>query len=521
MGRTHRRLPPHVAALVPLAACAACASVRVEEATVDQLHEHFRRGDLTSRELVEVYRARIEAYDGPKDLKAFVVLNPQALAEAEALDAEFRDTGELRPLHGIPVVIKDNCDTEGLQTTGGSAALAGSTPPDDCFLVQRIRAAGGIVLGKSNMDEWAFSPYKTESSILGTTRNPYDLERVPAGSSGGTAAAVAANLGAIGIGTDTGNSIRGPSSHCALVGIRPTLGLTSRDGIIPLSLTADVAGPMCRTVADAALLLGVVAGYDPADPATELIRDYAIPDYTQHLDPDGLRGARIGVLRAYFATETTDPQIVALMEAAMADLERLGATVIDDFEAPETPPPNWGRDGGGRRRGGGFRANIDHYLASLGPGAPVKTLKEIVEAGAYHPGLERILPRTVEGPEPDLSEVALAGIEGDPARVAMREALIAALDAQQLDAIIYPTWSNAPRVIGDLESPHGDNSQVLAPRTGLPALSVPMGVTYGHLPAGLTILGRPLSEARLIELAYAYEQGTAHRRAPPGFGPLE
>src|SRR6266542_2403980 len=252
--------------------------------TIAEIHQAIRSGKITCHQLVEAYLKRIEAYDQSTKLNSIVIVNPQALAEADRLDEEFRRTKKLRPLHGIPVIVKDNYDTKDLQTTGGSMALKGSIPPDDAFQVRRIREAGAIVLAKSNMAEWAFSPMLTESSIAGVTRNPYDLERVPAGSSGGTAAAVAANLGAVGLGTDTGNSIRGPSSHNALVGIRSTMGLTSRSGIAPLSLFQDIAGPMARSVADAVAVFQVVAGYDPADPVTEAARSRTSPNYAASLD---------------------------------------------------------------------------------------------------------------------------------------------------------------------------------------------------------------------------------------------
>ena len=501
------------------------SSFIIREATISDIHRAFQSGETTARAVVQMYLDRIEAYDRPNDLNAFVVLNPKALERADELDREFRQTGRLRPLHGIPVVVKDNYDTHDLQTAAGSAALEGSLPPDDCTMVRLLREAGGIVLGKSNMAEWAFSPLVTVSSILGTTRNPYDLTRVPAGSSGGTAAAVSASLGAIGLGTDTGNSIRGPSSHCALVGIRPTIGLTSRDGIVPLNLGADVGGPMARTVEDAARFLEVLAGgEDPADPPTGLSVGKIPDSYTQFLDEDGLQGARIGVLRAYFETDSTDPQIKEVMEQAIEDLRRLGAEIVDPFVQPPRQRGGRGRGrrgGGGGRQGSNFRYDVNNYLASLGPDAPVKTLTEVVESGKFHPSVEGRLRRGLNNPLPESEDQApLPGVEGNPGREAFRDALIAAMDELRLDAIVYPTWSNAPRKIDDLESPAGDNSQSLAPRSGMPAVTVPMGYTYDNLPAGLQMLGRPFAEGTLIRLAYAYEQGTSHRRPPAGFGPL-
>ena len=284
-------------------------------------------------------------------------------------------------------------------------------------------------------------------------------------------------------------------------------------GIIPLSLTADVGGPMCRSVEDAARLLSVVAGYDVADPATHKIKARSPVDYTTFLDKDGLKGARIGVLRAYFEPGKTDPEVIALMQNALADLERLGATLHDPFVQPpqvemsSRPDPS-------------FRAGVNRYLASLGKVAPFETLGEIVAAGKFHPTLERRLKRTVRGAAPSLDGVEPGGPDGDPSREAFRSALIQAMDAHKLDAIIYPTWRYAPRNIGDRESPAGDNSQVLAPTTGMPALTVPMGYTPGMLPAGLQILGRPFAEGLLIRLAFAYEQGTQHRRPPSGFSDI-
>ena len=302
------------------------------ELTISDIHGNLRAGRITCRELVEGYLARIEAYDKPTDLNSIVVVNSRAVERAQELDGEFQSTGKLRPCHCVPLIVKDNYDTHDLQTAAGSAALAGSLPPDDAYQVRVLREAGAIVLAKSNMAEWAFSPYQTVSSIAGITRNPYDPSRVPAGSSGGTAAAVAANLGAVGLGTDTGNSIRGPSSHTALVGIRSTIGVTSRDGIVPLYLRNDIGGPMARTVEDAVRIFSIIAGYDPADPVTESSRGQIAENYLQYLDPEGLKGARLGVLRAVSNTETADPEMVALFDRAIEDLKGLGAEVVDPLE---------------------------------------------------------------------------------------------------------------------------------------------------------------------------------------------
>src|SRR5579864_1729106 len=499
------------------AAAGARGHFEITEATIAEAHAAMRAGKLTSRQLVEDYLRRIRAYDQPTRLNAIILVNPNALAEADKLDQEFKRTGKMRPLHGIPVIVKDNYDTFDLQTTGGSLAMKGNVPPTDAFMVKKLREAGAIVLAKSNMAEWAFSPYVTVSSIAGITRNPYDLERVPAGSSGGTAAAVAANLGMVGLGTDTGNSIRGPSSHNDLVGIRPTIGLTSRDGIIPLFLSADVGGPIARTVEDAATVLNVVAGYDPEDPITANSNGKIQKDYTKFLDKNGLRGARIGVFRPYIEAPSTDPQIKALTEKAIADLKAQGAEIVDPFVIPnfETLTKNLGC--------GDFQADLNAYLAKHGQNAPYKTLAEIVDSGLYLPYIDGQMKRSV-APKPAGTEDSSATCPDtyhNEKKIAFREAILNAMERDKVDAIVYPTWSNAPRKVGDMKSPAGDNSQILSPQTGFPAITVPMGFTYDVLPAGLTFLGKLFDEPTLIKYAYAYEQGTKHRHPPEKFPPLK
>jgi Asp-tRNA(Asn)/Glu-tRNA(Gln) amidotransferase A subunit family amidase len=491
----------------------------VRETTIAETQAAIRSGRVTCRLLVEAYIKRVKAYDQTTHLNSMILLNPEALADADRLDAEFKRTHTLRPLHGIVVIVKDNYDTKGLQTTGGSLAMKGTVPATDAFMVKRLREAGAIVLGKSNMAEWAFSPYVTESSIAGITRNPYALDRVPAGSSGGTAAAVAASLGEVGLGTDTGNSIRGPSSHNALVGIRPTIGLTSRDGIIPLNFFADVGGPMARSVADAATVLGVVAGYDPADPVTKMAEISGVKaetDYRKYLVKDGLRGARIGVVRRYVDVETGDAQVKALMEKAIADLKAQGAEIVDPFVIPEYDKLT-------EKIGcGDFQKDLNAYLALHAPHAYYKSLSEIVDSGLYLPYIEArlkgsVAPRT----EAQLARGPCVDTYHDPKKIAFRDAVLGEMEKDHVDALIYPTWSNPPRKVGDMKSPAGDNSQVLSPQTGFPAITVPMGFTYDSLPAGLTFVGRSFSEGLLIKYAYGYEQATKHRRPPAGFGPVE
>jgi Asp-tRNA(Asn)/Glu-tRNA(Gln) amidotransferase A subunit family amidase len=495
------------------------APLAIDEATIVDLHAEMRAGRLTARILVEHYLARIAAYDqhGPA-LNAIVTLNPRALARADSLDAALRRTGRLTgPLHGIPIIVKDNYDTHDLPTTGGSAALTGSIPPDDAFQVRQIRDAGAIVLAKANMAEWAFTPYETVSSILpGYTKNPYALDRVTAGSSGGTAAAVAANFGAVGFGTDTGNSIRGPSAHQALVGIRSTMGLTSRDGIIPLYLDRDIGGPMARTVADAVAVLDVIARSDAADPVTAEADARRPPSYLAFLDGDGLRGKRIGVSRQVADRRDADTAVLRVFDEALAAMRRAGAIVVDSVIIPEQRDIPLGQRWCPR-----FKYDVERYLASLGDAAPVKTLADVQRSGRFHPSVRASIEyfAAIEQP-PDSHPACIRARENqEKLRAGVRRVFV----AQRLDALVYPTWSNPPRLIGDLTTPHGDNSQDLSPHTGFPALTVPMGwvrVRDDDLPVGLQMLGDAWSEPTLIAIAYGFEQATRHRRPPTSTPPL-
>ena len=495
----------------------------LEEATIAGIHAAMKSGRLTCAALVEQYLGRIDAHDKRgAALNAITVINPEAMREAAALDRQFTSSGPAQPLHCIPVIVKDNFETIGLQTAAGSLALKGFDPQRDAFQVKRIKEAGAVVLAKSNMAEWAFSPYETVNSVLpGYTRNPYALDRVTAGSSGGTAAAIAANFGAVGLGSDTGNSIRGPSAHQALVGIRSTMGLTSRAGVVPLSLLADIAGPMTRTVEDAVAVFQVVAGEDPADPVT-LAKDFApsglrppgrpaaLPDYRAALVRGGLKGARIGVLRQAYERETTDPEVVKVFTAALDDLRKAGAVIVDPARVEGLTGIRRIRDAGSC---GGFKHDINRYLASLGDRVPVKDLEGIIRSRRFHPAIELRLTRAQEGTEHGLDSAACKA-EADY-RERFRAAVLETMTVHDLKAFVYPTWSNPPRLIGDLNTPHGDNSQVFSPTTGWPAIQVPMGYTRdGRLPAGITFFGRAWDEPTLITLAYDYEQATKHRRPP-------
>jgi len=486
----------------------------VEETTITQVHAAFRAGRLTCRQLVQAYLDRIAAYDkrGPA-INAIVVVNPAALTVADSLDARFKRSGPVGALHCIPMIVKDNFETTDLPTTAGSLSLEGWLPPQDATMVARIRAAGAIVLAKSNLAEWAFTPYETVSSILpGYTRNPYALDRVTAGSSGGTAAAVAASFGVVGLGTDTGNSIRGPSAHQALVGIRSTMGLTSRAGVVPLNATADIAGPMARTVADAVAVFDVVAGSDHADAVTASADARRERDYRVFLRRGALAGARIGVLRQAYERSTLDSEVRAVFDRSITALRAAGATIIDTARVDSLDAIQRRQQGGCNR----FKADLERYFAERGRNAPVTTVDAILRSRRYHPTVEtrlRDAAQVTEAPE------QAAGCQSrERVRAALRVAVLQMMDSLQLDALVYPTWSNPPRLIGDLSTPHGDNSQLFSPSTGFPSITVPMGYTRdGALPAGITFFGRPWSEGRLIELSYDYEQRTTHRRAPAGF----
>ena len=496
---------------------ARAADFDVTERSIADVHAALQSGTITCRNIVQRYLDRIAAYDkqGPA-INAIIVVNPRALSVADSLDTARRGGAPTGALHCIPVIVKDNFETADLPTTAGSLSLQGFVPLHDAFMVQRIRAAGAIVLAKSNLAEFAFTPFETVSSILpGYTRNPYALDRVTAGSSGGTAAAVAASFGTVGLGTDTGNSIRGPSSHQSLVGIRSTMGLTSRGGVAPLNLASDIAGPMARTVADAVALFQVVAGADPADPVTAGAAAHLAPSYAASLRRNALSGARIGVLRQAYERPTTDTGIVRVFGTALSDLRSAGATVIDTVRIAGLDE----RLRAGTGSCNQFRYDMEHWLQSHGTRIPMHSLAEIIASRRFHPTIQARLESANADSIPPASNPGCR--TRDEFRVWLRGAVVAAMDSLHLDALVYPTWSNPPRLIGDLNTPAGDNSQLFSPSTGFPAITVPMGYTRGdRLPAGLQLYGRPWSEPTLIGLAYSYEQATHHRRAPLSTPPL-
>lgn len=548
---------------------AACAPpFQVEEATIADIHQAMEEGRITAEELVQSYLDRIEAYDrqGPY-LNSIITVSELALQRARELDAAFGESGFTGPLHGIPVIVKDNYDTHDLPTTNGTLAFRGAIPPDDAYQVRKLREAGAIVLAKSNLAEFASSGAFTLSSVLpGYSRNPYDPTRVTAGSSGGTGAAVAANFGAVGLGSDTGSSIRGPSSHQALVGFRTTMGLTSRDGIAPLSAARDVGGPMTRTVADAVAVLEVIVGQDPADPVT-LESEGRVPDnYRQFLDADALQGARIGVLRQLFeeardyddpgslgsgvlapgeempsedpeagedqesgAREGQDgeqqdedqqedepttihPEVLRVMEQALEDMRAAGAVIVDPVEIPDLDDirgdfPSISR----------LKHDFEKYLATR-PELKFRTLDEVVESGDFHPFLRASMERNREVDYvPEEHEDYPLYLE---TQQRLQDAVLAVMEEHEVDVLVYPTYNYPARLIGDENTTYGANSSILSPPTGFPAFSVPMGYSFGTLPAGLQLLGRPFDEPTLIRISYAYEQATQHRRPPPFTPPL-
>jgi amidase len=511
-----RRLLLLVAALVGLLPAPAPAQVAVESATIASVTRAFADGSLSCRQLVEGYVARIAAYDrqGP-NVNALLAVQPQVRAMAEAMDAAYRrDRAAVGPLHCVPVILKDNYDTADLPTTAGSRALAGSRPRRDAFTVQKLRDAGALILAKANLQELAMGG-TTVSSLGGQTRNPYDLTRTPGGSSGGTAAAVAAGFGLVGTGSDTGQSIRSPASATNLVGLRPTRGLVSRRGIVPVSLTQDEAGPITRTVEDAARLLDVMAGVDPEDPVTAAGVGHQPPTYTAFLDRNGLRGARIGVLREYFGSEPVHAEVNRVMAEAIQVLRAQGAH-LEDMTMPGLAAFTADMATGPFET----RTALNRYLASLGPGAPVKDLTALVAGGHYHPAIAGQVKEAEANPA-GMTAPAYAAIF--VRRDRLRIAVLDVMARQRLDAVLYPHQRRLVAAIGDEQL---ERNGVLSNGTGFPAITLPAGFSSPTasaplgVPVGLELLGREWSEGTLIRLGYAFEQATGHRPLPASTPPL-
>ena len=491
----------------------------LDELTVRDLQQGMSSGKFSARSLTENYLARIEAID-KHTINSVIELNPDALAIAAQLDQERKAKGPRGPLHGIPVLIKDNIGThDRMMTTAGSLALLGSIPPRDSFVAQKLREAGAVILGKTNLSEWANirSTHSTSgwSGRGGQTHNPYALNRNPCGSSSGSGAAVAGNLCAIAIGTETDGSIICPSNANGCVGIKPTVGLLSRAGIVPISHSQDTAGPMARTLADAAALLGALTGVDANDSATAASSGKAQSDYTRFLDPRALRGARLGVVRKAFGF---NPAVDRIMEEALAEMRRQGAEMVDPADLP-----TWGkwRDQENEILLYEFKADLNSYLTGLGPHAPIHTLEEAIKFNDAHPtqempffGQELFVQSQSKGPltSKDYRDALEAA-----QRLTRKEGIDAIMDQHKLDALVAPSggpaWLTDP-VDGDS---FGGGSSSAAAVAGYPGITVPAGFIFG-LPVGISFFGRAWSEPTLIRIAYAFEQATKVRK-PPRFLP--
>ncbi len=506
-------------AVAPATASAApqIKTFELEEITIPELQDGMKSGRFTARSLVEKYHERIDDIDkrGPA-VNAIIELNPDALSIADALDQERKSKGPRGPLHGVPVLIKDNIDTaDGMMTTAGSLALIGSKPPKDSFVAQRLRAAGAVILGKTNLSEWANirSSHSTSgwSGRGGLTKNPYALDRNPCGSSSGTGAGVSANLAAVGIGTETDGSIVCPSSSNGLAGIKPTVGLVSRAGIIPISHSQDGAGPMCRTVRDAAILLGALTGVDPDDAATAASAGKSQTDYAQFCDPNGLKGARIGVARKYFGFSDA---VDSLMEQSLAVMKHQGATLVDPADLA-----TFGKFDDSELLVFLYelKADLNAYLARLGPGAPVRTLQDVIafndrnrEKEMPYFGQDLFLKAQAKG---SLTDKEYLDALAKNHQLARTEGIDALMDQYHLDAIVAPTGGPAwltDLVNGDHVAGGSSNAAAVA---GYPNINVTAGFLSG-LPVGISFFGRAWSEPTLIKLAYSFEQATRARQAP-------
>jgi len=502
---------------LPALRAASAQPFSLEEATLADLGDGFRSGRFTSRSVTEWYLARIAWLDrkGPS-VNSVIEINPEALAIADALDVERGAKGPRGPLHGVPVLIKDNIDTaDRMSTTAGSQALAGSIADRDAFVVQRLRAAGAVILGKTNLSEWANcrSPHSISgwSGRGGLTRNPYALDRNPCGSSSGSGAAAAASFCAVAVGTETDGSVTGPSSVNGIVGIKPTVGLLGRSGIIPVAQSQDTAGPMARTVRDAAILLGAMAGVDPRDPVTKAAGLKAHADYTKFLDPRGLKGARIGVERKFFGANAAMDH---LMESCLLEMKRHGAEIVDPANLPSH---------------GAFdddelevllyeiKAGLNRYLGGLGPGARVHSLADVIAFNREHrteemPFFEQELFEKAQRKGP-LTDRAYLDARANCVKLSRVEGIDAVIARYKLDAIVAPTSGPAPLndfVLGD---PNWSGCTTPAAVAGYPHITVPAGFVR-ELPVGISFFGTAWSEPVLLKLAYGFEQATKARRAP-------
>lgn len=478
------------------------------ETTIAQVHEAMLAGELTCRQLVEYYLKRIEAYDqkGPA-LNSIILVNSKALEEADALDAALKKGGLTGPLHGIPIILKDNVDTFDMATTAGSLSLKGFVPEDDAYITKKMREAGALILAKSNLHEFAIWG-ETISSILGQTLNPYDLTRTPGGSSGGTGAAMAANFGLAGIGTDTINSIRSPSSANSLVGIRPTIGLVSRDGVVPYSFTQDTAGPICRTVADAVAVLDVIAGYDKDDDETAWCCGKIPETYKAFLNKEGLKGKRIGILESFFGKDEVHKEVNKPVRESIEILKANGAKIV-----PITEDINSGwLTSSVSVHLDDLKDHLNIYLNALPDYAPVHSVEEVMASGKYHPGIKDNMEKAMK-----LSVGTPAYNEKLVLRAQTQTKVMKLMADYELDAIVYPHQQQLVCKTGGSQQ---QRNGVLCSVTGFPSIAVPAGFSAPSaeapigVPVGMEIIGRPWSEPTLIEIAYAFEQ-VSNLRKPP------
>jgi len=497
----------------------------VEEVSIPDLESAYLTGRTTARAVTQAHLDRISAYDkrGPF-INSLITINPRALEDADRLDATLRATGRLvGPLHGIPIVVKDNIDVAGLPMTSGFQGWKNYYPPEDAPLVKKLRAAGGIILAKASLSEFTRGIGDNINSVLpGFARNPYNTAFATGGSSGGTGASVAASFAVVGIGTDTGGSVRAPSAHNALAGLRPTVGLVSTAGMTPNNSVRDTAGPMARNVRDMTILLDVIAGFDPEDPVTARAEGHRLSTYTGQLKTDALRGARLGVLRQVFGSAVTDPRIIAHFETTLAELKAAGAEIVDPFVVPQLesmPRPR------SAATGARFKDDLTKWFAKH-PGAPFASVKAIADSKLVHPLHQTLFDEAAAAKPVDEDPVTIEDLKNEQR---YREAFPAAMDVARIDAVIFPTWAQLPTINGDR------NTQVTAepkPAPGAgptalassltyvasslqwPAISVPSGYLGEDLPQGLQILGRPWDEAKIIGYAFAYEQATHHRHPP-------
>jgi amidase len=499
--------PPQVGLIAPLPAPAPASTFDVTEKTIVQLLAAQRIGTVTSRDLVEKYFARIKAYDhdGPR-LNTMIALNPKALEQADALDAE-RRAGRVRgPLHGIPIVVKDNYATADMPTTAGSLALAGFETGRDAFMVKKLRDAGIVVIGKTNLHELAYG-ITTISSGGGQTRNPYDPTRNPGGSSGGTGSAIAASFAAAGMGTDTCGSIRNPSSANGLWGLRGTIGLASRNGIVPLAHSQDIGGPLARTVTDLLLMLDATVGFDPADPITRASEGHIPRTYNGSVGDAGLGDVTIGILTPLFGNAPEDEEVARIVRDAVDGIRDLGAGVVEvrydelDGLLRDTSVIN-----------AEFKFDLQDFLATF-PSAPMHSLGEIVASGKYHQAVEGVLTRANGVASRDSESYRAALSKREQARAA----ILSLMNERDITAFVYPTLRRKPALIGQPQI--GSNCQLSA-TTGFPAMSMPAGFTSDGLPVGMDLLGQPWSEPTLLRVAYAYERAVAPRKPPKTTPPL-